>query len=54
MEEKEDLGCENDEGEETKIERQKNMKPMLVETTRMHLLLAKNFYKTYLAQKSTL
>ena len=54
MEEKEEVEGENDKGEETKVERQKNMKQMLVEATRIHSLLAKSFYKIHLAQKSTL
>ena len=35
------------------MERQKNMKQMLAEAIRVHLLLAKNFYKVHLTQKST-
>ena len=54
LEEEEEVEGGNDEGEETKVERQKNMKQMLAEATRVHLLLAKSFYKAHLAQKSTL
>ena len=54
MEEEEEVEGGNDEGEETNVERQKNMKQMLVEATRVHSLLAKSFYKVHLAQKSTL
>ena len=43
LEEEEAVEDENDEGEETKVERQKNIKQMLAEATRVHLLLAKNF-----------
>ena len=54
MEEDEEVEGGNDEGEEKKIERQKNMKQMLAEATRMHILLIKSFYKAHLAQKSIL
>ena len=54
LEEEEEVEGGNDEGEETKIEFQKTMKQMLAEATRVHLLLAKNFYKAHLAQKSTI
>ena len=54
MEEEEEVEGGNDEGRETKVERQKNMKQMLAETTRVHLLLAKYFYNAHLAQKSIL
>jgi len=54
MDEEEEVEGGNDEGEETKIECQKNIKQMLTEATRMHLLLAKNFFKAHLAQKSSL
>jgi hypothetical protein len=43
MEEEKEVERRNDEGEETKIKRQKNMKHMLAEATLVHLLLAKNF-----------
>ena len=54
IEEEKKVEGENDEGEETKVECLKNMKQMLAEATRVHLLLAKSFYKVHLAQKSTL
>ena len=54
MKEEEDVEGGNDEGEETKVEHQKNMKQMLAEATRIHLLWAKSFYKAHLVQKSTL
>ena len=53
-EEEEEVEGGNDEGNETKVERQKNMKQMLTEATHVYLLLAKKFYKVHLAQKSTL
>lgn len=43
----------NDEGEETKVECKK-MKQLLAKTTRVHKILAKNFYKLHLTQKYTL
>jgi hypothetical protein len=53
MEEEEELEGGIDEREETKVDRQENMKQMLAEATRVHVLLAKSFYKVHLAQKST-
>ena len=54
MQKDEEVEGQNNEGEETKVERQKNMKQMLAEATPVHLLLAKSFYNIHLVQKSTL
>ena len=38
LKKQEEVEGENDEGEETKVERQKNMQQILAEATRVHLL----------------
>ena len=48
MDEEEEVEGGNDEGEETKFERQRNVKQMLAEVTNVHLLLIKSFYKAHL------
>ena len=54
IEEEEEVEGGNDEGKKIKVERQINMKQILAVAIRVHLLLAKNFYKAHLARKSTL
>ena len=48
MDEEEEVEGGNDEGEETKFERQRNVKQMLAEVTNVYLLLIKSFYKAHL------
>ena len=54
VEEQEEVEGESDKCEESKVKRQKNMKKMLAEATRVHLVLVKSFYNVHLAQKSIL
>ncbi len=45
---------ENSDHQQSRKERQDNMKNMLIEATRVHELLAKSFYKANLAEKSNI